>query len=87
MLYTDDKFIENWVIIFWASVHLVDILSQDLTKSQTLEIRVQICIIALISVRHLNSSTTVMPVKFQSDSIIITSNLAASKIVVRRLTA
>ena len=57
-----------------------DVLRQDLVKSRSREIRVSTSLIALKFVRHLGSSAAEMPVKFQSDTRIITSNLAASRL-------
>ena len=44
------------------------------------EIRVLTSLIALKFDRHIGSSATEMPVKFQNDTISITSNLAASRL-------
>ena len=57
-----------------------DVLPQDLVKYQSREVRVEIIPIALTYGRHLDSSATEIPVKFQSQTIIITSNLAASRL-------
>ena len=57
-----------------------DALPQDLVKSRSREIRVEIFSIALKFDRHLDSSTAEMPVKFQSDTSIIEPNLAASRL-------
>ena len=57
-----------------------DVLRQDLAKSRSREIRVQTGYIALKFDRHLGSTAAEMPVKFQSDTIIITPNLAASRL-------
>ena len=57
-----------------------DVLPQDLVKFRGREIPVQTVSIALKFDRHLDSSAAEMPVKFQSDAIIITSNLAASRL-------
>ena len=58
----------------------MDVLPQDLVKSRSREIRIQTFPIALKFDRHLGSSAGKMPVKFQSDTIIKTSNLAASSL-------
>ena len=56
------------------------VLPQYLTKSQSRKIRVQIFPIGPIFERNLGSTAAEMPVKFQSDTIIITLNLAASRL-------
>ena len=55
-----------------------DVLPEDLAKSRTREIRVETFPITLKFDRHLGSGAAEMAVKFQSDTIIITPNLAAS---------
>ena len=57
-----------------------DILPQDLGKSRGREIQVYTFPIAPKFDRHICSIATEMPVKFQSDTVIITSNLAASRL-------
>ena len=57
----------------------VDVLPQDLVKSQSRAIRVETFPIALKFDRHLGSNATEMPVKFQSDTVIVISNLGASR--------
>ena len=57
-----------------------DVLSQDVAKSRSGEIRVLTFPIALQFDRHLSGSAAEMPVKLQSDTIIITPNLAASRL-------
>ena len=57
-----------------------DVLLQDLMKSWSREIRVYTFAIALKPDRHLGSTAAEMPAKFQRDVIIITSNLAASRL-------
>ena len=57
-----------------------DVLPQDLVKPRSLEIEVDTFPIALIFDRHLGSSAVEIPVKFQNDTIIIASNLAASRL-------
>ena len=54
-----------------------DVLPQDLSKSRSRDIRVWAFPIDLKFDRHLAISAVMMPVKFQSDTIIITSNLVA----------
>ena len=58
---------------------LTDALPQDLVKSRSREIRVYTFPIALKFERHLGSSAAEMPIKFQSDTIIITPTLMASR--------
>ena len=57
-----------------------DVLRQDLAKSRSRAIRVLTCPIALKFDRHLGSTAAEMSVKFQSDTIIITPHLAASRL-------
>ena len=57
-----------------------DVLPQYLVKSRSREIWVWTIPIALKFDKHLSSSAAEMHIKFQSDSIIITSNLAASRL-------
>ena len=57
-----------------------DVLPQDLAKSRSREILVQTFTIALKFDRHIGSKAAEMPVEFQSDTIIITSNLATSRL-------
>ena len=59
------------------SLTRLTVLPQDLVKSPSHEIRVKMFPITLKFDRHLGSS---MPVKFQSDTIIKTSNLATSRL-------
>ena len=66
----------------WASIHLAD---GRLTPKISLSIEAarlgcRFFPIALTFDRHLGSDATEVPVKFQSDTVIITSNLAASKL-------
>ena len=56
------------------------ILPQDLVKSRSHEIRVQIFPIALKFDRYLGSSAAEMPVKYQNDTINITCNLVALRL-------
>ena len=56
------------------------VLSQDLVKSRSREIRVKTFPSALKFDRHLGSSAAEMPTKFQSDTIIATSSLAAYQV-------
>ena len=56
------------------------VLPQDLVKSLSREIRVWTFPIALKFNSHIGSSAAEMPAKFQSDTIIITPNLAASRL-------
>ena len=58
------------------SIERADVLPQNLVKSWSREIRVY----ALKINRHLGSTADEMPVKFQGDSIILTSNLVASRL-------
>ena len=53
----------------------MNVLWQDLTKFQSRQIP-----IVLRFDRHLSSSAAEMPVKFQNNTIIITSNLVTSKL-------
>ena len=57
-----------------------DVLPQDLVKSRGREIRVWNFSINLKSDWHLDSSAAEMPVKHQSDAVIITPNFAASRL-------
>ena len=57
-----------------------DVLLQDRVKSRRREIRVKTFRIARKFDRHLGSNAAEMPVKSQSNTIIITSNLAASRL-------
>ena len=58
----------------WASIPLSDgLLAQDLVKSRSHEIRAYSFPIGLKFDRHLGGSTAEMPVKFQSNTIIIAS--------------
>ena len=57
-----------------------DVLPQDLMKSRSHEIRVIIFPIALKIDRHVGSSDAEMHVELQSNTIIVTSNLAASRL-------
>ena len=57
-----------------------DVLPQDLGKSRSREIWVSIFPIALKFDSHLGSSAVEMPVKFQSDTIIIPCNPATSRL-------
>ena len=54
---------------------MLDVLAQDIVKSQIHEIRQ-----SLKFDKRIGSSTAVMPVIFQNDTIIITSNLSSSKL-------
>ena len=54
-----------------------DVLLQDLMESRSSEIQVQTSTITLEFDSHLHSSTAEMLVKFQSDTIVTTSNVAA----------
>ena len=57
-----------------------DVLSQYLVKSRSREIRVYTIPIALKFDRHLGSIAAEMSGKFQSDTIILTSNLGALRL-------
>ena len=57
-----------------------DVLPQYLLKSQSQEIWVSTFTVSLKIDRHLSSSAAEMSVKFQSDTIIIKSNLTASRL-------
>ena len=57
-----------------------DVLPQDLAKSRSCEIRGWTFPTVLKFDRHLGSSAAEVPVKFQSDTIIITSKLAPSRL-------
>ena len=61
-------------------IEQTDVLSQDLVKSRSREIRILTFLIAIKYDRHLGSRAAEMPVKFQIDTIIMTSNLAASRL-------
>ena len=64
-----------------AYIHLtVKRLRQVLLKTRRREIRVYTFPIALNLERHIGSSAAVIPVQFQSDTIIISSNLAATRL-------
>ena len=64
-----------------ASIHqVVRRLIANLVKSRSREIRVSTFPIALKFDRHIGSSATEMPVTFQSDTIITTSNLVTSRL-------
>ena len=64
-----------WVPLFTKRKN---VLPQDLLKFRSREIRVYTFPIALKLNKHLGSSAAEMPVKFQSDAIIIVANLADS---------
>ena len=57
-----------------------DVLPQDLVKSLSHEIRVKTFSIATKFDGHFSSSASEIPVKFQSDTIISTSDIAASSL-------
>ena len=59
---------------------LTDVIPHDLFKSRSHEIRVQTFPIALKFDRHLDSSATERPDKFQTGTIIMSSNLAAVRL-------
>ena len=59
-------------------IRRADILPQHIVKSLSRAIWVKAFPITLKFDRHIGNSAAEMPVKFQSDTIIITSNLAAS---------
>ena len=59
---------------------LTNVLPQGLVKSRSREIRVKTFVIALKFDRHLDSNAAEMSVQYQNDTIIITSNLAASSL-------
>ena len=62
-----------------TSIHLgIDSSRQDLVKFRNRKIRIKTFPIDLKCIRHLSSSAAKMSVKYQSDTIIITSNFAAS---------
>ena len=56
-----------------------DVFPQDLVKSRSQEIGTLNCRIALKFVRHIGSTAAEVPVKFQSDTTILNTNLAASR--------
>ena len=62
-----------------CSIMSSDVLPQNISKSRSVEIRVSTFFIALEFDWYLGSSVADMSVKFQSDMIIITSDLAASR--------
>ena len=64
----------------YTGTELTDVLPQDLVKSRSYEIRVYTFSITLKFDSHLSSNAAKMPVKFQSDTIIITYNLMASRL-------
>ena len=57
-----------------------DALPQNLVKSRSREIQVYNYPIVLTFDKHIGSNSAEMPVKIQSNTIIITSNLAASRL-------
>ena len=57
-----------------------DVFSWDLVKSRSHEIGTLNCRIALKFDRHIGSTAAEVPVKFQSDRIILNTNLAASRL-------
>ena len=57
-----------------------NVLAKDLVKSRSRDIQICSFQIALKFDRPLGSGPAEMPVKFQSDSTAVTSNLAASKL-------
>ena len=57
-----------------------DVLPQDLVKTRNHKIRISTFPIALKCDRHLGSSAAEMPVKFQSDTVITTSNLDLTRL-------
>ena len=67
----------SWPLLLFTK--RTDVLPQYLVKSRSREIRVYTFPIALKFNRHFGSSVAEMPVKFQSDTNIITSNLLASR--------
>ena len=77
---------ENMIIQFYLffffnlTLHILDVLPQDLAKSPNQDIRIKTSKVALKFKRHIDSSAAEMPYKFQSDTIIITSNLAATRL-------
>ena len=66
-----DPKLSSWPL----STKRTDVLPQYLVKSRSRKIGVQTFAIALQFDRHLGSSAAEMPVKFQSNTIIMTSNL------------
>ena len=56
------------------------VFSQDLVKSRSHEIGTLNCRIALKFDRHIGSTASEVPVKFQSDRTILNTNLAASRL-------
>ena len=68
-------------MVIRASIHWpVNVLPQDLEKSQSRKIRIQTFSNALQFGIHIGSSATEMPIKYQSDTIIIKSNFAFSRL-------
>ena len=70
-------------ILLWSGplfTKQTDVLPQDLVTSRSREIRVYTFTIAVKFERHLASGVAEVPVEFQSDTIIITPNLAASRL-------
>ena len=57
-----------------------DVLPQDLMKSRNREIRIQTFPIALKFDKHIGSSAAEMPVKLQSDTTIMSCNLATPRL-------
>ena len=57
-----------------------DVLSWDLVKSRSREICIKNCSIALKFDRHFGSIAADVPVKFQSDTTILSTNLVASRL-------
>ena len=65
-----------WVWIRYGPLFIMrtDVLPQGLAKSRSREIRVETFLTALKFDRHLDSSAAEMPVKFQSDTIILVAS-------------
>ena len=72
------------VVIYWSNLQgpqftkWTGVLPQDLVKYWSRENRVYTFSIALKFYRHIGSSAAEMPVKLESDTIVLTSNFAAS---------
>ena len=74
------RFLIIWGQVFYSGppfTKRTDVLPQDRVTSRGRDIRVYTFPIAVKFDRHLGSSAAEMPIKFQSDTIITTSNLAA----------
>ena len=66
-------------------IQQTDVFPQDLGQTWSPEIQILTCPIAMKFDRHIDSSDAEMPVKFHSDTIIVTSILAACQVAACRV--